>query len=416
MRSRASQTGWLAGNPEDGAVGGEGSVPPAVGEVSGVRVARLTMLAVTSTFISVAALDTVLYPAQSQAFSFFVGLPALAAIFVLQLFNSSAAAVRWPAWRRWAMLAALAAATYFPLLVLGDTWMGIAGFLAGSVLLLVRGRAAWALYAAVVASIAGLSSAGFGLSPYFVAYLTVSTLTVGLFVFGLSRLALVIRYVHAARGELAQLAIVRERVRFSRDLHDLLGYSLSAITLKAELARRLVSANPGRSRDEIAELLDIARQALADVRTVSSGYRNISLSKEAASVASLLTTAGIDTQVEISCGPLDDRVDTVLATVVRESVTNMLRHSSARACSIEARQAGDVIVLRMLNDGVPRNAATGRLGGGLENLAARLEAIGGRLTATIRDGQFDLLAETPAQPPEALTHPAPAATDQVPSP
>jgi two-component system sensor histidine kinase DesK len=142
-----------------------------------------------------------------------------------------------------------------------------------------------------------------GLSAYFVAYLTASTFDTGLVVFGLSRLSLVIRYVHAARGELAQLAIVRERVRFSRDLHDLLGYSLSAITLKAELARRLVSANPGRSRDEIAELLDIARQALADVRTVSSGYRNISLSKEAASVASLLTTAGIDTQVEISCGP-----------------------------------------------------------------------------------------------------------------
>src|ERR1022692_1942958 len=175
MRSRASQTGWLAtDNPEDGAVSGEGSVPSAGGEVSGVRVARLTLLAVLSVFVSVAALDTVLYPAESQAFSFFVGLPALAAIFVLQLFNSSAAAVRWPAWRRWAMLAALAAATYLPLLVLGEDWMGIAGFLAGSVLLLVRGRAAWALFAAVLASLAGLS-VGFGLSPYFVAYVPVST-------------------------------------------------------------------------------------------------------------------------------------------------------------------------------------------------------------------------------------------------
>jgi two-component system, NarL family, sensor histidine kinase DesK len=203
-------------------------------------------------------------------------------------------------------------------------------------------------------------------------------------------------------------------VRFARDLHDLLGYSLSAITLKAELARRLVPVNPGRSRDEIAELLDIARQALADVRTVSSGYRNISLSKEAASVASLLTTAGIDARVEINCGPLDERVDTVLATVVRESVTNMLRHSQARTCSIEARQAGEVIVLRMLNDGVPRSSATGRRGGGLENLAARLEAIGGQLTVTIRDGQFDLLAETPAKPPQAEAAPsAPAATQTL---
>jgi two-component system sensor histidine kinase DesK len=127
----------------------------------------------------------------------------------------------------------------------------------------------------------------------------------------------------------------------------------------------------------------------------------------------LLSAAGIDVRVEISCGPLDERVDTVLATVVRESVTNMLRHSHARACSIEARQAGEVIVLRMLNDGVPRNAATGRRGGGLENLAARLEAIGGRLTATIRDGQFELLAEAPARPPQAAaTRPTAAATDE----
>jgi two-component system sensor histidine kinase DesK len=361
----------------------------------------LTLLAVLSTFISVAALDIVLYPAESQERSLWVGLPALAAIFVMQLFNSSAGAVSWPAWRRWAMLTALVAVTYLPLPWLGEDWMGIAGFLAGSVLLLVRGRTAWVLYAAVVASMAVLSSVRYGLSLYFVAYVAVSTLAVGLFVFGLSRLSLIVRYVHAARGELAQLAIVQERMRFSRDLHDLLGYSLSAITLKAELARRLVSANPGRSRDEIAELLDIARQALADVRKVSSGYRNLSLSKEAASVASLLTTAGIDARVEVDCGPLDERVDTVLATVVRESVTNILRHSNARACSIKAHQAGDVIMLQMLNDGIPRNAATGRLGGGLENMATRLEAIGGQLTATIHNGQFDLIAQVPATPPEA---------------
>jgi two-component system sensor histidine kinase DesK len=118
-------------------------------------------------------------------------------------------------------------------------------------------------------------------------------------------------------------------------------------------------------------------------------------------VASLLTTAGIDARVEVDCGPLDERVDTVLATVVRESVTNILRHSNARACSIKAHQAGDVIMLQMLNDGIPRNAATGRLGGGLENMATRLEAIGGQLTATIHNGQFDLIAQVPATPPEA---------------
>jgi two-component system sensor histidine kinase DesK len=418
MHGRVSQMEWLtARNPGDDAdvapyrAAAVAPLPPVTGEFpGGTRVTRLILWVVLCGYATVEAFNFATSPIESHAGELAVAYTGLAAILVLQVFNSSFAAARWPAWRRWAMLAAQAAATYVPLLIVGQDWVDLAGFLAGSLLLLVPGPAGWALYGAVVVS-SGIYTPLLGLGAYWGAAVMASTLATGLFVFGLSRLSLVIRYLHAARGELAQLAIVRERVRFARDLHDLLGYSLSAITLKAELARRLVSANPGRSRDEIAELLDIARQALADVRTVSSGYRNISLSKEAASVASLLSAAGIDVRVEISCGPLDERVDTVLATVVRESVTNMLRHSHARACSIEARQAGEVIVLRMLNDGVPRNAATGRRGGGLENLAARLEAIGGRLTATIRDGQFELLAEAPARPPQAAaTRPTAAAT------
>jgi two-component system sensor histidine kinase DesK len=192
--------------------------------------------------------------------------------------------------------------------------------------------------------------------------------------------------VDATRGELAQLAVINERMRFSRDLHDLLGYSLSAITLKAELTRRLVASNPARARDELAEILDTARQALADVRAVASGYRNISLAKEASSVVALLSAAGIETQAEITCGALDERVDTVLATVLREAVTNMLRHSTARRCSIVAGVDGDQVRLLVANDGVPRSAASSRSGGGLENLTMRVTAIGGELTVQIRGG------------------------------
>jgi two-component system sensor histidine kinase DesK len=366
--------------------------------------ARLILWAVLCSYAVKIGLNVMIAPVALRHDQLVVAYTGIAVVFVLQVFNSSFAAARWPAWRRWVMLAAQAAATYVPLLFVGQDWVDLAGFLGGSLLLLVPGLAGWALFGAVVVG-SGIYTPALGLGAHWVPYVMASTLATGLFVYGLSRLSLVIRYLRAARGELAQLALIRERVRFARDLHDLLGYSLSAITLKAELARRLVSANPGRSRDEIAELLDIARQALADVRAVSSGYRNISLSKEAASVASLLVTAGIDTRVEINCGPLDEPVDTVLATVVRESVTNMLRHSKARACSIEARQAGEVIQLRLLNDGVPHNAATGRRGGGLQNLAARLDTIGGQLTVTVHDGQFDLLAEAPPGPPHAATAP-----------
>ncbi|HEX6519188.1 MAG TPA: histidine kinase dimerization/phosphoacceptor domain-containing protein, partial [Streptosporangiaceae bacterium] len=201
-----------------------------------MRVARLVLWGVLCGYATVEAINFATAPVGSHAGKLTVAYVGIAVILGSQAVNSSDAAARWPPWRRWAMLAVMGAATYLPLLVVGSGWEGLAGFLAGSVLLLVPGWAAWALYAAVVASMLGISL-WFGLHPYFAAFATVSALAVGLFVFGLSRLSQIIRYVHAARGELAQLAVVRERMRFARDLHDLLGYSLSAITLKAELAR-----------------------------------------------------------------------------------------------------------------------------------------------------------------------------------
>jgi two-component system sensor histidine kinase DesK len=375
------------------------ALPVANGGPPGLWVSRLVLTAVLGGYASVSVVEIVNAPIGSRPGESAAAYAALVIIFGAQFLNSSSGAAKWRPWRRAAMLAAQAAAVYLPLPIVGNYWLGLGGFLAGSALLLVTGWAAWALFAVVVASMPVISLLAFSGSAANVAYAMLAASTLGLFVFGLSRLSLILRYVHAARGDLAQLAIVRERVRFARDLHDLLGYSLSAITLKAELARRLVVANPGRSRDEIAELLDIARQALADVRTVSSGYRSISLSKEADAVASLLTAAGIEARVQISCGPLAEPADTVMATVVRESVTNMLHHSAARACSVEAEVVGDVVRLRIRNDGVERGGATSRPGGGLENLAARLHAIGGRLTATIHDGQFHLLAEAPVIAP-----------------
>jgi two-component system, NarL family, sensor histidine kinase DesK len=211
-------------------------------------------------------------------------------------------------------------------------------------------------------------------------------------VYGLSRLTVMVSSLNATRAELAQLAVIKERMRFARDLHDLLGYSLSAITLKAELTRRLVGSNPSRARDEVAELLDIARQALADVRLVASGYRNMSLSKEAASAASLLCTIGVRTDVEINCGALEAAVDTALATTLREAVTNMLRHSTVQNCTITADATSDMVRLHVINDGVPPSAASKRDGGGLENLAMRLEAVGGQLVVSRHDNVFDILA------------------------
>jgi len=404
MPGLTAGAGWLSsepasGSPDDSSLsafsGDDGQVPKTRGIHGGPPLARAITLAVLCSYVAVQVIQVVTAPLPSRGFKLAVEVASVATLFLLTVSATATSAERWPQWRRLVTLAAAGAITYFPLLVLGRYWIGMAGFFAGTALLLLPGWAAWALFAAVVGTMFAVPAAS-SEGAYGVAYFTLSTLLVGLVVFGLARLSLAIRYVHATRGELAQLAIIKERMRFARDLHDLLGYSLSAITLKAELTRRLVGSNPARARDELAEVLDIARQALADVRIVASGYRNISLAKEASSVNSLLITAGIDARVEINCGALDEQVDTALATVLREAVTNMLRHSTVRNCVVEANISEESIRLLVSNDGVPRGARSGRLGGGLENLRTRMEAIGGTLTADVPgDGWFTVLAEAP---------------------
>jgi two-component system sensor histidine kinase DesK len=356
------------------------------------------MLAVFCVYAANQTIDALTPPVPIRGFKLATEIAVVYILFVLTLLVTWEAAERWPPSRRLATLTVMALVTYLPLIIFNEMWGDMAGFFAGSALLLLSGWVALTLFAGAIGSIL-IAAMTLGFPASSVAYLTVSSLILGLVVFGLTRLSQVIRYVHAKRDELAQLAVIKERMRFARDLHDLLGYSLSAITLKAELTRRLMSGSPGRACDELAELLDVARQALADVRIVSSGYRNISLAKEASSITALLAATGIKTQVQINCGMLEEKVDTVLATVLREAVTNMLRHSSVRNCTIEAVIIGQTIRLLVANDGVPRSARSGRDGGGLENLTTRMEAIGGQLTATVsEDGWFTVLTQAPLAP------------------
>jgi two-component system sensor histidine kinase DesK len=323
-------------------------------------------------------------------------LACFAGIFVLQLAHSSLDVWRWPRSRRFLTLFAQAILTYLPFLWVGRSWGGMAGFLAGSVLLVVQGGTRWLLFAMVAVSVMVPSLlAGMGIID--VSYITVSTLLTGLIVYGLRRLASLLLEVHAARGELAQMAVTRERLRVARDLHDLLGYSLSAITLKIELAHRLLPSHPHRAQGEVADTLDIARQALADVRLVASGYRDMSLSAEARSAQSVLAAADIDIRIDISCGPLPTDIDTIMATVLREAVTNVLRHSKAMRCVIEAVGEKDTVRLTVRNDGVQSISARPLSNGsGLGNLANRLGSIGGHMSAGLReDGWFHATAVAP---------------------
>ncbi|MEU4216986.1 histidine kinase [Actinoplanes sp. NPDC026623] len=300
-------------------------------------------------------------------------------------------AARSSGWLRMGVLALQGLATYLPL-VTGATWPGMGGFLAASVLLVVPGPAAWALFGAVVVSLfAAATALGLGLRSAGVT--AVASLAIGLTMFGSYRLTDVLRQAHGRHVEQAQLAVVQERLRFARDLHDLLGYSLAAITLRAELARRLMSSDPASAGNHLRDVVAIAREAGADVRQVADGYRNISLAQEVASTAALLADADVAVHVEMNCGILPDKVDSALAMILRELITNVLRHSSARSCWITAEQTEEHVTLSVANDGVPQTAATHRDGGGLENLAFRLKAVGGTLSAMVRDnGWFHVLA------------------------
>ena len=294
-------------------------------------------------------------------------------------------------------LGVMALLVFVPVPFFGYAWGGMPGFLAGSALLVLPGRVRWFVFAGV-----GLANAairvGDGIPIGLLAYAVASTLVAGLVVYGLSRLPSLVKQLEDARSELAGLAVSQERLRFARDLHDLLGFSLSAITLKVELARKLIGAHTDRALRELAEILGIAREALTDVRAVASSYRELSLTDEIESARSVLTAAGVATTIEADDTELSPRSRTVLATVLREGVTNLLRHSQATRCSITISGTGHAVSIDIVNDGAPAGAGTDR-GSGLANLATRTTAIGGSMLAqTTPDGTYRLHAEVPANP------------------
>jgi len=302
-----------------------------------------------------------------------------------------------PSPRTYALLTLHAALAYLPILVYGSGWFGLQTFFAGSAVLVLPPLAGWTVFALVVASVDWLQWVAYGdTSVLDLVYTAMDIGLLGLSVYLLSRLAGLVGELYAARNELAQLAVADERLRFARDLHDLLGLSLSAITLKGELAHRLVYSAPERARQEVSEILDVARRALADVRSVAKGYQDLSLEQEAWSAKSVLAASNIDTHLELDYTELPVPVRTTLGAVLREGVTNVLRHSKAERCEITVHQAASDVTLDIVNDGVieiddddaPREIDSGN---GIRNLSGRVAELGGSTTASVTDdGRFQL--------------------------
>ena len=206
-----------------------------------------------------------------------------------------------------------------------------------------------------------------------------------------------------AREELAHRAVAEERMRFARDLHDLLGHSLSLIALKSELAGRLAERDPGRARQEMADVESAARQALAEVRDAVSGYRQVSLAQALVEARSALSAAGIALHPPTAVDALPGPVDAVLGWVVREAVTNVLRHSGATTVTVTLDTAEDDVVLGITDDG--RGSAAPR-GAGLTGLAERVQRLGGDLRTADGDG-FRLTARLPLTAPAEVERVAP---------
>ncbi len=202
-----------------------------------------------------------------------------------------------------------------------------------------------------------------------------------------------------ARAELARMAVAEERERFARDLHDLLGHSLSVIALKAELAGRLLPDRPDAAAGEVAELEEVARGALNEVREAVSGHRRPTLDGELAGARMALSTEGIEADVVREPTSLDATVERVLAWAVREGATNVIRHSNAKHCRLTISTSATDASAEVLDDGVG-TGDNGHLGHGLEGLVERASALNGRVEAGARpDGGYRLAVVVPLSRP-----------------
>ena len=309
--------------------------------------------------------------------------------------------------------AAIAYAFFLPAI---SYYFALAGFLAGSILLLVPGRVRFVGFVAVVASWSVLHALVpvHGQPPpdriaLINAYVTNFLVLTGLLVYGLSRLVDTARQLEAARVGLARAAGTVERLRLARDVHDLLGLGLSALALKADLVEQLIARHDPQAGAEIQLMGRICATTRADVRLVMAGNQRPTLEEEVAAASDILSSAGVDLQITVLNGPLGTTIDDILVPVLRESVTNILRHSAATVCSIEIDTQGDRVRLSIANNGVggendragwngDRPDALPDGGQGLLNLRSRVQGAGGEMQTQQVNDCFQLVADIPRRP------------------
>ena len=177
-----------------------------------------------------------------------------------------------------------------------------------------------------------------------------------------------------ADEEIERLATIAERERIARDLHDLLGHTLSVVVLKSELASRLVRADPDRAAAELDDIQEIGREALGEVRAAVTGYRSRGLAAELDGARVALEAAGVDVEVHVDQTDLLPEQESALAMALREAVTNVVRHADARRATISVTRVDDDVRLEVSDDG---RGSAGRAGSGITGMRERITALGG---------------------------------------
>ncbi|MFJ5515936.1 sensor histidine kinase [Streptomyces griseoluteus] len=324
-----------------------------------------------------------------------VGLTAFVAVYLGLVFRNMGRTFSGPA----VVVLLLILGVLAPLLAytLGSAWLGLFVYLSvacGATL------PAKATYWAIPASAAVMYLVGLHTDEEEARNLILLVVLIGFAMTGVRQLVRTTVELRKARATVAQLAANEERLRLARDLHDLLGHSLSLITLKSELAGRMLPGRPEEAAQQVADIERVSRQALVDVREAVTGYRRPRLAAELAGAQVALTAAGVVAEIpaEPDLAGLPEEAEAALAWTLREAVTNVVRHSGAERCAVELLHRhtldGPVLELSVEDNG---SGGSGKgPGNGLTGLAERLQGAGGTLEAGRSAKGFRVVARVPS--------------------
>ena len=265
-------------------------------------------------------------------------------------------------------------------LTLGQDATGLLIYVAVMAVFLFRSRVGWTVVAVILAWSLAIPSIvpGWRANPYD----TFQILVAAVAMWGVALLIQRNAQLAAAQEEIARLVRAEERSRFGRDLHDILGHSLTVVAVKAELAGRLARTAPERAEAEIADMEHIAREALADVRAAAAGYREVTIASELASARTALTAACIEADLPAGLAHVPQGKQEIFGWAIREGVTNVIRHSGATHCSI--RVAGHEVEITDDGRGPACPAGTPAATGQGTNVTATGPELRRVLTAPVR--------------------------------